>query len=200
MKSVHSDDNSVSTACPDRPASELALCLKTPSEHESATELSSECTDFIALNAACDEDIVKHCDEAFFSEDTTLCLKTWTDPESISPKCMEVMRWAIPKDVDEEAPTDELGLTDEEKAEMAAQRGAKGSERSEAIKKMKAEDAKKEKERIELETFKRENPEEYAQMIQQQEEEKRQQAEFKKRERMIAAAMERKKREAAGIM
>lgn len=64
---------------------------------------------------------------------------------------------------------------------------------------MKEADAQKEKERVELETYKRENPEEYEQMIAHQEEDRRQQAEFKKRERMIAAAMERKKRADAGL-
>lgn len=199
----HPCEQEVSTACPDRPANELAKCLKTPDEHESATTLSSECTDYVALNVACEEDIVKFCDEAFFSEDTILCLKTWTDPESISPKCADVMSWAIPKDADEEGseggPTDELGMSDEEKAEKRAWQDERGKARREAIKKMKVEDAAKEKERRELEEFKKENPEAYAEMIAQQEEEKRQQREFKKRERMIAAALERKKREEAGI-
>merc|ERR1712129_195691 len=152
---------------------------------------------FVALNSACEEDIVKFCDESFFSDDTVLCLKTWTDPENLSPTCSETMQWAIPKEEGEEEPTDELGMSDEDRA--AKNEDPKRSARFEAIKKMKAEDAKKEQERKELDAFKAEHPEEYAAMIQQQEEEARQQKEFKRRERMIAAALERKRKEAAGI-
>merc|ERR550532_1516059 len=89
---AHPCEAEVSSACPDRPPSELAACLKNPQQHEAPTTLSSECTDFVALNRACDEDIRKFCDESFFTDDTILCLKTWTDPESLSSKCASVMK------------------------------------------------------------------------------------------------------------
>merc|ERR1712039_211657 len=52
--------------------------------------------------------------------------------------------------------------------------------------------------RVALEDFKKEKPEEYAQMIEQQEIEKKQQAEFKRQERLKAAALARKKAKEAG--
>eukprot|EP00438_Fugacium_kawagutii_P002404 Skav210789 [mRNA] locus=scaffold275:148382:152088:+ [translate_table: standard] len=61
---AHPCEAEVQSACPERASSELARCLKDKSEHESPTEISSECADFIALNAACADDIVKSCDEA----------------------------------------------------------------------------------------------------------------------------------------
>lgn len=127
----HPCETEVSTACPDRAGSELASCLKNPEEHETVTTLSSECTDFVAVNAACADDIVKHCDDAFFAADTVLCLQTWTDPESLSEQCRDVMKWAVPQDEDDEfedAPTDELGMSEkdhEEKQAWQAERRAK---------------------------------------------------------------------------
>ena len=61
---AHPCDQEVQSACPERAASELARCLKDKTEHERPTEISSACADFIALNAACAEDIVRSCDEA----------------------------------------------------------------------------------------------------------------------------------------
>mmetsp|Transcript_14092 Transcript_14092/g.40268 ORF Transcript_14092/g.40268 Transcript_14092/m.40268 type:complete len:303 (-) Transcript_14092:69-977(-) len=203
---AHPCEAEVSSACPERPPSELATCLKTPSEHETETTLSSECMDFIALNKACAEDIKKFCDEAFFSEDTILCLKTWTDPENLSEKCAKTMKWAAPssdesEEESEEGPTDELGMSDKDREEKKEWQAKRRAERGDAIErmKMKEADAKKEKERVELENFKKDNPEAYAEMQRQKEEDKRQAQEMKRRERLLAAAMEREKRKKAGL-
>mmetsp|Transcript_122125 Transcript_122125/g.390577 ORF Transcript_122125/g.390577 Transcript_122125/m.390577 type:complete len:303 (+) Transcript_122125:28-936(+) len=198
----HPCDAEMQAACPDRPAEEIATCLKNPSEHETPTVLSSECTDFVAMNVACSADIETNCDEAYFSDDTVLCLTEWTDPARLSDRCKSVVAWAVPsKDADEKGPTDELGLSDkdyQEKKEWQEKRKAARGDSIERLK-MKEEDAKKETERVELETFKREHPEEYEQMMKQQEEDKRQATEFKKKERMLAAALARKKRQEAGL-
>mmetsp|Transcript_47828 Transcript_47828/g.104108 ORF Transcript_47828/g.104108 Transcript_47828/m.104108 type:complete len:287 (+) Transcript_47828:91-951(+) len=194
---AHPCEAEISTACPDRPAAEIADCLKKPENHDTVTTLSSECTDFVAINTACSEDINKHCDEAFFSEDTVLCLTTWTEPESLSQKCADVLDWAVPKADDDEGPTDELGMSEKDYEEKKAWQAKRRAERGdpEERKKMKERDAQKERERVELETFKREHPDQYEQMIQMQEEEKRQKAEIKRRERMVQAALERKRQE-----
>jgi len=199
----HPCEAEVASACPDRAGSEMAVCLKNPDEHESKTTLSSECTDFIALNNACSEDISKFCDENFFGEDTTLCLTQWTQPEDLSEKCRKVIAWAVPKsDEDEEdvERADQNGMTEKDHREKMEWREKRKAARGDAIErmKMKERDRKKEEDRVALETFKKERPEEYAAMIQQQEEEKRQQAEFKRRERARAAAIERQKKQAAG--
>ncbi|OLQ14896.1 hypothetical protein AK812_SmicGene893 [Symbiodinium microadriaticum] len=156
------------------------MCLKDKSEHESPTEISSGCADFIAVNAACAEDITKFCDEAFFSDDTALCLSTWTSPE--------VLEWALPKPeaADEGGPTDELGLS--EKAKRKAGRSA-------AIEKIR-QDQKEEKE---LEALKKEDPAAYAQLVKEREEAKRSFEELKKRKRLMAAAEERERRQKMGV-
>jgi len=202
----HPCEAEVGTACPERPPSELAACLKTPSEHETETTLSSECMDFIALNTACADDIKQYCDEAFFSEDTILCLKTWTDPDNLSERCVKTMKWALPAgdDAEEESsegPTDELGMSDKDREEKKEWQAKRRAERGNAIErmKMKEADAKKERERVELENFKKENPEAYAEMQRQQEEDKRQAQEQKRRERLLAAAAERERRKKAGM-
>lgn len=199
----HPCEAEVLSACPDRPAGDLAACLKNPSEHETETTLTSECTDFVALNSACSEDIEKHCDGSFFSSDTILCLKTWTDPESLSEKCTNVMKWAIPAPAEEESseegPTDELGMSDQDRQEKKEWQEKRKAARGDAIErmKMKERDAQKEKERVELENFKKDRPEEYQAMLQQQEEDRRQAQTQKKRERLAAAALQRKKEMAA---
>jgi len=199
----HPCEAEVLAACPDRPAAELGACLKNPSEHETETSLSSECTDFVALNSACSEDIEKHCDGSFFSADTILCLKTWTDPESLSAKCTNVMKWAIPAPAEEESseegPTDELGMSDQDRQEKEEWRQKRKAARGDAIErmKMKERDAEKERKRVELENFKRDKPEEYKAMIQLEEENKRQAQAQKKRERLAQAALDRQKRMAA---
>ncbi|CAJ1389388.1 unnamed protein product [Effrenium voratum] len=115
---AHPCEQEVQSACPDRPGSELARCLKDKSEHERPTDITSACADFIALNVACADDIVKSCDEAFFSDDTSLCLSTWTQPEDLSPKCAGVLEWALPKhEAVEEGPTDELGMSEKDYAD-----------------------------------------------------------------------------------
>jgi len=197
----HPCSDEVASACPETPASDIASCLKDPEQHSSPTELSSECTDFMALNKACKDEIAKLCDEAFFSDDTILCLTQWHQPDELGEKCQKVIKWAVPKSDDEgedgegEGPTDELGMTEKEKEEKEEWRAKRKENREAAMEriKMKEVDRKKEEDRAALEKFKTEDPEGYANMIAQQEEEKRQQAEFKRRERMQAAAIARKK-------
>jgi hypothetical protein len=176
---------------------EIGDCLKDETQHEKPTEISSECTDFMALNSACKEDISTHCDDAFFSDDTAPCLSKWTDQEQIGSKCASVMKWAIAQPEDEEqedGPTDELGMSDADRAEKAEWQKNRKAIREEAIGRMKMKeiDRKKEEDRVALLKFKEDDPEGYAEMIRQQEEEKRQQAEFKRQERIRAAAYQRK--------
>mmetsp|Transcript_30088 Transcript_30088/g.82656 ORF Transcript_30088/g.82656 Transcript_30088/m.82656 type:complete len:292 (-) Transcript_30088:223-1098(-) len=201
----HPCEAEVSSACPDRPPSEVGACLKNPSEHENPTTLSSECTDFIALNAACASDIAQFCDSAFFSQDTVLCLTTWVDADSLTQKCASVMKWAIPNADDEEkgnteGPTDELGMSQKDLEEKKEWQAKRKQARNAAIDrmKMKEADAAKEKERVELETMKRERPDEYARLMELQEAEKRQAQEIKRRERLTAAALERKRKKERG--
>jgi hypothetical protein len=194
----------VESACPERPGSELGACLKDKNEHENPTEISSACTDFMALNKACAEDIEKFCDGAFFSDDTIICLTQWTEQENLSPRCQSVMEWAVPKkeEAEEEVVTDELGMSDQDREEKEEWRAKRKAVRDEAIgrMKMKEEDRKKEEDRVALEEFREADPEGYADMIRQQEEEKRQQAEFRRMERKRQAAFERKQKEAAGLL
>eukprot|EP00439_Symbiodinium_sp_Y106_P037328 s325_g4.t1 len=194
---AHPCDEEVSSACPDRPGSELARCLKDKSEHESPTEISSGCADFIAVNAACAEDITKFCDEAFFSDDTALCLSTWTSPEDLSKKCSGVLEWALPKPeaADEGGPTDELGLSEKDYAEKREWQAKRKAGRSAAIEKIR-QDQKEEKE---LEALKKEDPAAYAQLVKEREEAKRSFEELKKRKRLMAAAEERERRQKMGI-
>jgi len=196
----HPCEAEVSSACPDTPASDVAACLKDPSQHEQVTDISDECTDFIALNVACGADIDKFCDEALFSEDTTVCLTQWTEPGDLSGKCRGVLAWAVPAadvDGDEEGPTDELGMSEKDKEEKREWQAQRRAARGDAIERMKMKEAdrKKEQERLSLEQFKADDPEGYKEMIRQQEEEKRQVAEQKRRERQMQAAMERRKEE-----
>lgn len=196
----------IASACPDSPKSEVAACLKDPGQHDNPTEISSECTDFMALNTACAEELEQLCEEEFYSHETVPCLtkyNTAEEEESISDKCKSVMKWALPSEEEvpeEEKVTDELGMTDQDRQEKEEWRAKRKAGREAAMDRMKQKevDAKKEKERAELEKFKEEDPEGYQTMLAQQEEEKRQQREQKKRERLLQAAMERKKREAAG--
>jgi len=196
--------NEVASACPDRPGSDVAACLKDSSEHDSATEISSECTDFIALNKACAADIEAKCDGALFSDDTIPCLTQWTEKEDLSERCQKVVSWAVPQEEEgeeAEAPTNELGMTEEEAKEKEEWRAKRKAVRTEAIDRMKMKDVDKkaEEDRIALEEFKEKDPEGYAQMVQQQEEEKKQKAKFAQMERQRAAALERKKKQDAGL-
>eukprot|EP00933_Yihiella_yeosuensis_P075685 TRINITY_DN8513_c3_g2_i1.p1 TRINITY_DN8513_c3_g2~~TRINITY_DN8513_c3_g2_i1.p1 ORF type:complete len:288 (+),score=90.62 TRINITY_DN8513_c3_g2_i1:37-900(+) len=199
----HPCEAEVASACPDSPLSDLADCLKDSSQHEKPTEISSQCTDFMALNTACNEEIESLCDEAFYTEETIPCLAKWGTGEEaqVSEKCSSVMSWAMPEDKSkEEVVTDELGMSDADKAEKKEWQEKRKAVREQAIErmKMKEADAKKEKERVELERFKTESPEAYAEMIAQQEEDKRQKAEFKRKERMRMAALERAKKAQLG--
>jgi len=178
----------VASACPDRPGPEVAACLKDESEHEKPTAISSDCTDFVALNVACADTIGKICEDAFFSRDTVLCLTEWADQESIGSKCASVMKWAIPKKADEDGgPTDELGLSEKDYAEKKAWQAARKKGRTAAIEKMKDTDDTEEMERLKVE-----NPQEYKQRLQEQEDRKKDQQAEMKRERLLQAALDRK--------
>mmetsp|Transcript_155774 Transcript_155774/g.499367 ORF Transcript_155774/g.499367 Transcript_155774/m.499367 type:complete len:287 (+) Transcript_155774:112-972(+) len=186
----------IQAACPDRPGGEMAKCLKDPSEHEKRTEISSECTDFMALNAACAEDIVKHCDDGFFTADTMLCLGQWTPERDLTRKCASVVKWAIPKSGEDEGdgPVDELGMTDKERREKAEWQANRKAGRSAAVEKLK-EDRKADKE---LEDLRREDPVGYALAVKEREEARKSVEELKKRKRLQAAADERQRREEDG--
>lgn len=194
---AHPCDSEVQSACPERASSELARCLKDKSEHESPTDISSECADFIALNAACADDIIKSCDEAFFTEDTALCLSTWTAREDLTPKCAGVLSWALPKQeaADGDGPTDELGMSEKDYAEKQEWRAKRRAGRSAAIEKIR-QDREQEKE---LEALKKEDPVAYKQLMKEREEAEKSFEELKKRRRLIAAAEERKRRKELGL-
>lgn len=181
---------------------EIAQCLKDKSQHDIPTAISSGCTDFMALHTACKDELERFCDDAYFTDDTIPCLTQWTDVSQLSDRCASVVKWAVPQEEEEgDAPTDELGMSEQdyqEKLEWQKKRKAARGDSIERLK-MKGADKKKEEERVALENLKREDPEGYAQMIEQQKEDQRQQEEFKKRERMLAAAYERKKKVEQGI-
>eukprot|EP00927_Polykrikos_kofoidii_P055724 TRINITY_DN49939_c0_g1_i1.p1 TRINITY_DN49939_c0_g1~~TRINITY_DN49939_c0_g1_i1.p1 ORF type:complete len:288 (+),score=98.98 TRINITY_DN49939_c0_g1_i1:25-864(+) len=200
LLAAHPCEQEVSSACSDTPGSELARCLKDKTEHEKATEISSDCTDFIAVNVACAEEITQFCDESFFSDDTVLCLTQWTDKGRLSSKCSSVIQWAVPGSDDESAdgPTDELGLSAKDYAEKREWQEKRKSERGAAIERLKSQKAE-EKEDAELELLKKENPEEYKQRLKEREEAKKSFEELKRRQRLMAAAKERKRREEAGL-
>lgn len=194
----HPCEAEVQSACPDRPGSEVAGCLKDPSEHENPTTISSECTDFVALNVACSEDIVKFCEDNHFTQDTILCLSTWTDQESLSSRCVKVMKWAVPKK-DEDETTDELGLSEKDYAEKKAWQAKRKHIREAAIELHKESDAEKEKTRIKMEKMKAENPEEYEFYMKEQEQSKKNRDEARRHERLMSAAKERRARAEAGL-
>jgi len=202
----HPCTSEVASACPDRPGSDVAACLKDTESHDTVTQISSECTDYIAINTACAEDIEKKCDEAFFTDDTIPCLTQWNEREDLTERCQGVLKWAVPEEDEElddlDEATDELGLTEDEAKEKDEEwRARRKAARGDAIErlKMKEADRKKEEDRVALEEFKKSDPEGYAAFIQQQEEEAKQKAEFARLERMRAAAWERKKRQEAGL-
>lgn len=183
----------MASACPDRPGSEMGRCLKDKEEHDKPTEISSECTDFIALNVACADEISKFCDESFFTDDTVLCLAEWTPRQNLGDKCAKVVKWAAPQK-DGEGPTDELGLSEKDYAEKRKWQADRKAGRGAAIEKMR-EDKRKDEE---LATMKREDPEGYKQLLKEREEAKRSYEELKKRKRLLAAAEDRKLKEEMG--
>lgn len=186
----------ISSACPDRPGPDIAKCLKDKSEHDSPTEISSQCADFIALNVACKEDIQKFCDEAFFGPDTTLCLTVWHNSD-VSSKCAAVLEWAAPKTeeaADEAGPTDELGLSEKDYAEKREWQAKRKSGRQAAIEKLKSA-----KDDRDLEELKKDDPVMYEQVKQEREEAQRSIEDLRKRRRMIEAAEERKRRQELGL-
>jgi len=200
----HPCSNEVASACNERPAADIAACLKNPEEHDAPTEISSECTDFMALNKGCAEDIESSCGETGqFHDDTILCLTKWTPAENLKEQCGKVLKWAVPAAPagEDSLITDELGMSDKDHAEKLEWQKKRREARGDAIERMKMKDVDKkvEEDRVSLEEYKKQDPEGYAQMIEQQEEEKRQQAAFKKNERARAAALERKKKADSGI-
>eukprot|EP00928_Gymnodinium_smaydae_P065654 TRINITY_DN48758_c1_g1_i1.p1 TRINITY_DN48758_c1_g1~~TRINITY_DN48758_c1_g1_i1.p1 ORF type:complete len:286 (-),score=76.03 TRINITY_DN48758_c1_g1_i1:56-913(-) len=202
--SGHPCEEAIASACPERPGAEIAACLKDKEQHDTPTEITSECTDFIAVHRACSEEIENSCDEAYFTDDTLLCLTQWIGDSQRSEKCSSVLAWAAPQHDEEaadEGPTDELGMSEKDHQEKLEWQKERKKVRDAAIERMKMKevDKKKEEDRLALEKFKEEDPAGYAQMMAQQEEEKKQQAAFKRMERQRAAALERKRKQDLGI-
>lgn len=200
----HPCEAEVNSACPDRPGSEVARCLKDEAEHDSPTTISSECTDFIALNVACADDIAKFCDDAFFVGDTARCLAEWTNQQDLSMRCASVVKWAVPAKDQEVSgsPTDELGMSEQDYAEKRAWQARKKAEREKAIARMQAEAGKTDADRqaeLELEQLKKENPAEYKQRLKERQEARQTYEEHLKRKRQLAAAEERQRRAEAGL-
>lgn len=190
----HACEAEVRSACPDRPGVDVAACLKDPSEHERATTISSECTDFIALNTACATEISQFCDEGFFTHDTVLCLSVWTDRGSLSKKCAGVLAWAAPQE-EESAPTDELGLSEQDYEEKKRWQAERRERRGAAVEKLRAEtDDLKGTARLDGETDR-----DYTQRMKEREELLKSREEQKKRERLLKAQKEREQRKAEGL-
>lgn len=191
----HPCEAEVQSACPDRPAAEIAACLKDPAEHESKTTISSECTDFIALNKACAAEISQHCDDQFFTRDTVLCLTTWTDQSALSSKCSGVISWAVPKKEDDDGPTDELGLSAKDYEEKRKWQQERKERRGAAVEKLREEQEDlKATERLDGET-----EEDYKYRMKELKELQKSREEQKKRERLLKAQQERERRKASGL-
>jgi len=170
----------------------MAKCLKDKEEHDTPTDISSECTDFIALNVACADDIAKFCDDAFFTDDTMLCLSEW-NRQNLGAKCAKVVQWAAPqKNVD--GPTDELGLSEKDYDEKRKWQADRKAGRGAAIEKMREDKTRED----EMAALQKDDPEAYKLLLKEQEEAKRSYEDQKKRKRLLAAAEERKQREEDG--
>merc|ERR1712151_432510 len=130
--------------------------------------------------------------------DTILCLTTWTDQASISEKCTKVMKWAVPKNEDEETVTDELGMSQQDYEEKKAWQAARKASRTAAIEKMKGSDRQTEEEKKEMERLKRESPEEYKRVMAEKAFERQRNEDYLKRRRQMEAAAERQRRLEAG--
>merc|ERR1712048_76548 len=139
----------------------------------------------------------QHCDDAFFSPDTVICLSEWTDQDNIDAKCANVMKWAIPKKADTR--TDELGMSEKDYAEKLEWQKKRKNARVAAIERMRESDAQKEKERLRMERLKKENPEEYELWLKEEEIRKANLEEQRKRERLLEAARQRRARQEAGL-
>jgi len=205
----HPCEAEVKSACPETPGSDIGACLKDKEEHANPTEISSGCTDFIALNKGCAEDIEERCDNNMFHDDTILCLTKWTPLDHLSEKCQKMLSWAVPSAETAEVVTDELGkvaekeeweMSEKDKADKKEWQKKRAASRGEAIERMKQKDVdkKREEDRVALEEYQKADPEGYTAMLQQQEEDKKQKAAFARQERARAAAMERAKKQAAG--
>lgn len=193
----HACSDEAASACPDESGAQLGRCLQDPEQHQTETTISSGCSDFIALNQACEGDIEKFCDESYFSEDTVLCLTEWTRMDDLSAKCKTVVKWAAPGKDDEgegEGGEEEDTMSETEKAEKKAWHEKRKANRADAVE-LRRKEEEKEAER----KYAEEHPEEYAEQKRMQEEEKRQKAEIKRRERMHQAAIARKKMIDAGL-
>merc|ERR1719420_2348364 len=134
----HACTAEASSACPDESGAQLGRCLQDPEQHQSQTTISSECTDFIALNQACEGDIEKFCDESYYSEDTVLCLTEWTRMDDLSPKCKTVVKWAAPKseegdDSGEGGEEDDSGMSETEKQEKKEWHEKRKANRADAV-------------------------------------------------------------------
>lgn len=191
----HPCEAEVQSACPDRPGADIAACLKDPSEHERPTEVSSECTDFIALNKACAPELVEFCDEAFFTRDTALCLSVWTDQDSLSKKCAGVVAWAVPKSEDAVEVTDELGLSKKDYEEKRKWQAERKQARQASVEKAR-EEQNDLKARIRLDG---EDETAYKERLRELDELEKSRQQVKKQERLQAAAKEREWRKEQGL-
>jgi len=195
-KADHACSAEQATACPDESGAQLGRCLQDPEQHQSPTTISSECSDYIALNQACESDIEKFCDESYFSEDTLLCLTEWTQREDLSAKCRDVLKWVAPQSEveDEAAGEEEDGMSETERQEKKEWHEKRKANRGDAV-----ELRRKEEEKAAEQKYAQEHPEEYAEQQRMIEEEKKQKAEIKRRERLAQAAIARKKLIDAGL-
>jgi len=192
----HACTEETTSACPDEAGAQLGLCLQDPEQHQAPTTISSGCSDFIAINQGCEADVEKFCDEAYYSEDTVLCLTEWTRRDDLSEKCQDVLKWAGPAaegDKDEEKSEEDDGMTESERNERKEWRENRKANRADAV-----AIRRKEEEKAAEMKYKEEHPEEYAEQQRMLEEEKKQKAEIQRRERLQQAAILRAKRAAAG--
>jgi len=127
----------------------------------------------------------------FFSDDTTRCLTEWTQQHDLSSKCSSVVEWAVPKkEVEDDGPTDELGMSAKDYAEKKEWQAKRKASRGAAIEKIRSD----KKEEAELAALKKEDPAAYEQLMKERQEAEKSFEELKKRKRLMAAAEERKKR------
>merc|ERR1719198_2395811 len=95
---IHACDSEQGSACPSEAGASLGACLKDPSKHETKTEISAGCKDFMAINDACADEIERSCSGMAYSDDTMVCLTQWTRAEDLSAGCAA----ALPKKEEEQ--------------------------------------------------------------------------------------------------
>jgi len=134
------------------------------------------------------------CDEGFFTHDTVLCLSVWTDKGSLSKKCAGVLAWAAPQ-VEESAPTDELGMSEKDYEEKKRWQAERRERRGAAIEKLRAETG----DLLETARLDGETEGDYKQRMAEREELLKSREEQKKRERLLKAQKEREWRKAEGL-